>query len=461
MVIFGWMLMALVAWGALAFGSVYAWAYWPLAIVSAGMGVWAWVATRGWRDHTVNRLAVCLAGVAIAIGLQTIVMPYRVVTWLSPGIDQFFRRYMIAYRPPAVHSLSLQPSRTLVVLLLFVAFGLLFLGTVRAIKRLRLDWFVSQFMGLGMAMALLGIVQFAFLNKDAPLLYGFWRPGYGAAPFGPFINKNHFAGWMVMVLPVVVAYGCAVFLATPRPYGAHRRLWLRWLVTVEANRFLLVVVASLVMALSVVLTGSRSGIASLMAAFACLGIAVWRELPAGRPRWMTVGAMTFLIVAALAWGGADTLVARFNRAPDEFEGRLAAWRDASMMVRDFPWFGIGLGSFERAMLVYQTVDRSSIYAQTHNDYLQLVTEGGALVIAPTVVTVAMMLGILRRRLQPGQEPPLHAWVRVGAVAGLVGILTQSLVEFSLQMPGNTVLFAILLAIALHRPRESRPYANRV
>jgi O-antigen ligase len=409
----------------------------------------------------VTRLGIGLAGIAAAIGLQIVVLPYGVVTWLSPGIDLFFRRYMIAYRPPVVHSLSLQPSKSVVVLLLFLAFGLLFLGTLRAIKRLRLDWLVSQFMGLGTAMALLGIVQFAFLNKDAPLLYGFWRPNYGAAPFGPFINKNHFAGWMVMVLPVVVAYGCAVFLATPRPYSAHRRLWLRWLATVEASRFLLVVVASLVMVLSVVLTGSRSGIASLMAAFACLGVAVWRELPAGRPRWMAVGAMAFLVVAALGWGGADTLVGRFSKAPDEFEGRLSAWRDASLMVRDFPWFGIGLGSFERAMLVYQTADRSSIYAQTHNDYLQLVTEGGALVITPVVVTVMMLFQIVRRRLLPGQEPPLDAWVRMGAVAGLVGILTQSLVEFSLQMPGNAVLFVILLAIAIHRPRESRPHAHRV
>jgi hypothetical protein len=52
-------------------------------------------------------------------------------------------------------------------------------------------------------------------------------------------------------------------------------------------------------------------------------------------------------------------------------------------------------------------------------------------------------------------------VRIGAVAGLIGILSQSLVEFSLQMPGNTLLFVVLLAIALHRPPHARPYAPRV
>ena len=461
MVIFGWILIAAVAWGALAFGAVYPWAYWPLAALCAGLGFWAWLATRGWRDRTAARLGTCLAAVGTAIGLQLVVLPYGVTVWLSPGIDQFFRQYMIAYRPPAVHALSLVPEATAAALFLFIAFSMLLLGAVRAMKHVRMDWLASQFMGLGTAMALLGIVQYAFLNKDAPLLYGFWRPSYGASPFGPFVNKNHFAGWMVMVLPVVVAYGCAVFLTTPRPTGRGRGAWLRWVATVEANRFVLVAVASLVMVLSVVLTGSRSGIASLSIALACIGIAVWREVARGRQRWAAVGAMGLLVVGALAWGGADTLVGRFGRVPTEFEGRLTAWRDATVMVKDFPWFGIGLGSFERAMLVYQTADRSSIYAQTHNDYLQLLAEGGAMVIVPVIVTVVMCVGILRRRLLPGQESTLTSWVRVGAVAGLVGILSQSLVEFSLQMPGNAVLFVVLLAIALHRPSHSRPYAPRV
>jgi hypothetical protein len=46
-------------------------------------------------------------------------------------------------------------------------------------------------------------------------------------------------------------------------------------------------------------------------------------------------------------------------------------------------------------------------------------------------------------------------LRIGAVAGLAGIAAQSLVEFSLQMPGNTVLFVVLLAIAMHRGRGAR------
>ena len=46
-----------------------------------------------------------------------------------------------------------------------------------------------------------------------------------------------------------------------------------------------------------------------------------------------------------------------------------------------------------------------------------------------------------------------------ATAGLPGIAAQSTLDFSLQMPGNAMMFAVLLAIALHRP--SSQHAHRV
>ena len=48
------------------------------------------------------------------------------------------------------------------------------------------------------------------------------------------------------------------------------------------------------------------------------------------------------------------------------------------------------------------------------------------------------------------------WLRRGAVTGLVAIALQESVEFSLQMPGNAVMFALLCAVALHHPQQYRP-----
>jgi hypothetical protein len=60
-------------------------------------------------------------------------------------------------------------------------------------------------------------------------------------------------------------------------------------------------------------------------------------------------------------------------------------------------------------------------------------------------------GVAERFRHDGQ-PEAH-WVRVGAAIGLASIALQSIVEFSLQMPGNAVLFAVLLALALYVPAQ--------
>jgi O-antigen ligase len=93
------------------------------------------------------------------------------------------------------------------------------------------------------------------------------------------------------------------------------------------------------------------------------------------------------------------------------------------------------------------------FQEAHNEYLQLLAEGGLLLAIPIVVAMAgLVRGIVRRFRSPG-DPEVY-WLRVGAVGGLLAIALQSLLEFSLQMPGNAALFVVLLAIALHTSRTA-------
>jgi O-antigen ligase len=113
------------------------------------------------------------------------------------------------------------------------------------------------------------------------------------------------------------------------------------------------------------------------------------------------------------------------------------------------------------MLVYQTDDRTAIYQQAHNDYLQLLAEGGVLVAIPAVLAFGVICALIWRRLSAPDDDVTTRWMRTGAVAGLVGIAAQSVVEFSLQMPGNTAMLVALLAIALHNPPRGISDAHRV
>ena len=85
---FAGLLMATLAWGVLAFGAVYPWAYWPLALLATVLGVWGLVATNAWLDGRVRSIARVLGVVAIAILVQAIAIPTGWVARWSPGVDR-------------------------------------------------------------------------------------------------------------------------------------------------------------------------------------------------------------------------------------------------------------------------------------------------------------------------------------------------------------------------------------
>ena len=88
--------------------------------------------------------------------------------------------------------------------------------------------------------------------------------------------------------------------------------------------------------------------------------------------------------------------------------------------------------------------------EAHNDYLQLLVEGGWLVTVPALVLIGLFAREVRRRFREGLDDRTGYWIRLGAVTGIIAIAFQEIVEFSLQMPGNAALFTVLCAIAVRR-----------
>jgi O-antigen ligase len=455
------LLVGLLAWSVLAFGGVYPWAYWPIIVISAGLGAWAIPVTAAWRDPRVRALGLALSAVAAAIAVQLVPLPPDAVLAISPDTARWLREARFGltaadgWRP-----LSLAPRDTAIVLTEFVAFALLLIGLVRAIRHVGIPWLLTQLCGLGMGLAVLGVVQRLLTDADQPLVYGFWRPVQGGNPFGPFVNRNHFAGWMVMALPLLVGFSMGLALDRDGRRDGWAS-WLRWSSTVEAHRVLLVVTSALGMGLALVVTGSRSGLASLAVGLTAVAALMWRRLPTRGARLAAVTYVVLVILGAVGWAGVNRTLDRFGPASRDLTSRMSAWRDTLRMIEGFPWAGVGLGAYGEAMLVYQSGPREVQYVQAHNDYLQLAAEGGLLVGLPALGLAVVVIRHVRRRFRSGEDAPLTQWIRAGAVGGLVGIAAQSLVEFSLHLPGNGVLFVLLMALALHRPSRPPAHAHRV
>ena len=100
--------------------------------------------------------------------------------------------------------------------------------------------------------------------------------------------------------------------------------------------------------------------------------------------------------------------------------------DAWRIHQAFPWFGTGLNTYGSATLLLQQFEKATAhYVEAHNDYLQLLVEGGWLVTVPALVLVGLFAREVRRRFREGRDDRTGYWIRLGAVTGLVAIAFQA------------------------------------
>lgn len=150
-----------------------------------------------------------------------------------------------------------------------------------------------------------------------------------------------------------------------------------WFSTEQASRTLLAGFAIFVMALSLVLTLSRSGITALAAALLIAGTVMARHQTGTSRRALTVGYLFFLVVAVVSWTGLDQIAARFAEVDlADINQRPAIWADTIRIARDFWLTGTGLNTYGVSTLFYQTAIPGQHLREAHSDYLQLAAEAG-------------------------------------------------------------------------------------
>jgi O-Antigen ligase len=471
--------VAAIAWGAFAFGAVYAWAYWPLVAAAAVVALLSVVSRAARPSLHLGVLAVALTLVAVAVVLQLVPVPSPWLQALSPRTLDVVRTVdLAAGAHPERHALSIAPHLTAAGLALFASFALLVIGAAHLFTRRGPRGIAHAVAIIGVLLALAAIIQKPLVTGK---IYGVWTPEEGGNPFGPFVNRNHFAGWMLMALPLtlgLLAGGIARGMRHVRPEsqrpeaGGRRpgrtsdarfepqgaptfRERVLWLSSPDASRVLLLAGAAAIMALSLVMTLSRSGMAAMFLALALTGAVTLRRLGGATRRTLAAGYVVFLAIAVTGWVGVDRVVHRFAQADwTDFTDRRGPWEDAAGIASEFVWSGTGFNTYGVATLFYQRHDLAHYYSAAHNDYLQLAAEGGVLLVVPAVLCVAAFGVIVWKRFKDETRSSGY-WIRVGAVTGLAAIAIQETVEFSLQMPGNAVLFAVLCGIALHASGPSQ------
>ena len=441
---------ALIAWGVFAFGAVYPWAALPLVVGVIAVAGWQW---RRGLVRFPRSVVIAAALVAAAMAVQLIPLPVGLLRNISPAGVSFLSAFDVAFANGIVqwHPLSVDPALTSHALGYFLLWAGWTASCAAALSRgLSVRVLARNIAAIGTVLAIIGLAQKATFNDK---LLWFWTPDhYAWNGFGPFVNRNHFAGWMLLAMCLTLGLARGYASRAGLAAAATWRERLLALGSPVAAPVLVTSAAAVVMACSLVWTMSRSGIIATAVAVCILIVAAaWRS--GGRmQRWMAAGYGVCLLAGVVAWRGTDTLVSWYGNT-GTWRWRLQLWQDTLPLLQDHWLTGSGLNTYGRLMLVETRTDQTVFPLQAHNDYLQLGVEGGLLVGIPAIFLVAAVGAMIVRALRTPQDD-LAWWVRVGGAAGLCGMAVQEISEFSLQIPGVALLTATCLAMALHHPAAS-------
>jgi len=293
---------------------------------------------------------------------------------------------------------------------------------------------------MGVLNALLGLSQIAFPGIRRLYLYELTNFG---SPVGIFANENHSSVFAACSLLVITLLGL-------KARHSRASLWRRFLYPVFFSLILLVLLVG----------GSRAGfVAGIVAVFASLAMvllslkhfagrrsAKFRSWFDARPRFTILIPIAALLLAMSSFLVLDRAPAfRDIIAKDNLDDlRWQFWPVVLDMCRNHWLLGAGVGSFEQ---VYYTYEPPKLLMpryinQAHNDWLQLLVEGGVIAMAALSTLLFWLSHAIRALMsRPEKSAETVFWISILAI-----LSAASLVDYPLRTPIFQVAFIFLLIV---------------
>ena len=460
-----WLVAAAVILAVWLFGAAEPWAYLLITGV-AGVGIAFWLlALLCARRPDVRAAGVgfVLLLLGLFVAFQALPLPPAVAAAISPfsaHIQQDAARVLRETHAvpgnempdgtaavPA--TISVAPGATWRSLLLFIAYAGTFLVMANSIRR----WGHVRHIAAALVVSgyLLAILAIVHKLSGSDRIFWFYTPRYGGNIFGPFSNRNHFGAHMNMLFGVALG----LFLSTSRLGEAlgwpNWRDRLAWLSTRRASQVALSGLAVMLMGGAVCFSLSRGAIASLLASLGVLAVVVMRRRGASGNIVPAATAAVLLVVAGVVWLGVDPVLQRLATLRDVLHDplndfRVVVTRDTLQLFGASPLWGCGFGAFEHAFPVFQTPSLEWRWLHAHNDWVQLLAEGG--IIGAGLFLTAMLLWLRQVGRHFASASPRADLFDLGLMVGLISIALHSMADYSLHKPANALLLATLAGVAV-------------
>jgi len=413
---------------------------WNVCLLAVGLivGLFGFVGAQA-EVGSFDRVAgVCLAVILALVAFQLVPLPIGIVRALSPARFELHAAARLAGDHGNLVTLTATPYETVQYLLTLSGYALVILF-VRDFSRIcrGSPWVtVWPLLAISSLEAALGCYQ-VFVGAV----------GDGAK--GTYMNRDHFAGLLEMALPLALVCSVAVLRTE------HSRHESPALPAIKACIGITVFVLLLS---GIMLSLSRGAfVASLAATVVVLLAIFFIRKPKDRPadsgkrwiRWAGMCAALVLIAAGFLFLPTDSFIARFAELPStegvSSEMRVQIWRDTTHLIRDYPLFGCGAGSYASCFLRYKKVAPMQTVDYAHNDYLQVLAEFGIFGFVAGVVLVCRFLQLALRGARRASSAD-QRYVAIACLGAMVAILLHSLVDFNMYVPANGLEFAWILGV---------------
>lgn len=456
--------LALLLAAPLMFGSVYSWAIGALEVVIIIIsGVWLWYSHKQresfpWRHYWGGVFLIVFLAVAF---VQLLPWPTFALKLLAPeNLAAWTRLRNLDFLSGDYFPPSLNPFATAYEGLKFLSYCLAFWLTINLVrhgnKRRDSNFVYSFALVVCVAGALISAVAIVQAGVGAKLIYGFWKPYHSYQFLGPYVNRNHFAGYLEMALPMGIGFFASMILLRRRRWGKNdgsqsdKQLALTFLVGL----------CVLLMVTGLLFSMSRGGLLSGSIVVAAQVPILLSLLSRGKSlrRVLAWGLFFVIIVAMVAslipW---EKLIERFSTLPTESVStdiRFRVSMDTLKMSRDFPILGSGLGTYELVFPRYKTSSRQGLFQHAHNDYVEFLAETGWVGFLALMTFLAWVVArgfkIIATALRLGIQCPgsiiSRACITSGSLGGILAIMLHSVVDFNLHIPANALLFFVFCGI---------------
>jgi O-antigen ligase/tetratricopeptide (TPR) repeat protein len=407
-------------------------------------------------------IMVCLAALFALGALQLLPLSRPSLALVSPGTAALYDR-LIPGEPEVLPlgearermpgtagaTLSLYPEGTRQDLLRLLAVFVVFAAVrhnvdpIGGLRRLSIVALVN-----GALLAFFGLIQ--FFSSPPAVQYWTYR-AEGAAPFGPFICRNHFPFYLNMC----VGLGLGYLLASGSGHGSSAKEgrrggragagWANGLTgLLNEPQLLWGITALAVMLSSIFFSLSRGGAMALLGG---CGLGLLLGLP-GRYAFGRLAAALLvpaLAVALLSWFGLGAVKARLATIGNT-DDRVPLWTAVLSLARDFPLWGTGLGTFAYVEPINRPIGESAalVYEHAHNEYLEALIEGGVVRLALSLAAIGFVFrqGWRALRRHRGQRA---GGLVVGALVAFATIVFHNIVDFGLHVPAIALLATVVCA----------------